>query len=275
MFNKPTENHLPATPTTAPALVNSDTVKLTSSSPQIITCFPVMTGNGAKHTALNLAFSYKQKYPTHRVALVDLDFTNPTLLGVETNYDNVHGIDNLLDKIDSHSLTDELFHANLLKIKNGIFLLKGTQLKHNTNSIKREHLEAIFDQLRRGFDRVFVNVSSKDDQSGTVYGLHLSDCVLFILNNNYTNYYLCEEQLDLVKRYYHGQDLFGVFNKFNLHSKVEFGGWIFEKKLKIVGEIPYDEKTIDGADWFGGFLSKTKKQTKKQTPHELILDQLI
>lgn len=275
IFNKGTENNLP-TPlpsTTTPTL--SGVQKATTQTPKFITCFPVMTGNGAKHVALNLAFSYKQKYPEHRVALVDFDFTYPTLLGLETSHDTVHGIDNLLDKIDSNHLTEELFHANLVKTRNGVFLLKGTHLKENSNTIQRQHLEVIFQHLRKGFDRVFINVSSLDDQSGTVYGLHLTDCVLFIMNNNYTNYHVCEEQYQLVKRYYHGENLFGLFNKFNASSKVEFGEWIFEKKMTVLGEIPYDEKAIDGNDWFGGLLSKTKKTAKKQSPYEFILDQLI
>lgn len=276
IFNKGTEAHLPTlSPSTAAVPYASGVHKVTTQTPKFITCFPVMTGNGAKHTALNLAFSYKQKYPEHRVALVDLDFTHPTLLGLETLNDEVHGIDNLLDKIDSNHLTEELFHANLVKTRNGVHLLKGTKLKDNSNTIKREHLEVIFQHLRKGFDRVFINVSSLDDQSGTVYGLHLTDCVLFILNNNYTNYSLCEEQYQLVKRYYHGENLFGLFNKFNNHSKVEFGTWIFEKKMTVLGEVPYDEKTIDGVDWFGGLLAKAKKTSKKQSPYEFILDQLI
>lgn len=277
IFNKETETQLSTPSTTSLTTTNpsSGVRKVTHQAPQVITCFPVVTGNGAKYTALNLAFSYKQKYPEHRVALVDLDFSHPTLLGLETLHDDVHGIDNLFDKIDSHHLTDELFHANLIKLRNGVFLLKGTQLKDNTNTIKREYLEAIFQYLRKGFDRVFINVSAIDDQSGTVYGLHLTDCVLFVLNNNYTNYALCEDQYHLVKRYYHGENLFGLFNKFNNNSKVEFGNWIYEKKLTILGEIPYDEKTMDGMDWFGGLLSKAKRTSKKQSPFEFILDQLI
>ena len=281
MPTTPTTPVAPTVPTTMPHTtpstigLTSETQKLTFQAPKFITCFPVMTANGAKHTALNLAFTYKQKYPEHRVALIDLDFTHPTLLGLETSHDTVHGIDNLLDKIDSNHLTDELFAANLVKLRNGVFVLKGTKLKDNSNTIRREHLEVIFQNLRRGFDRVFINVSSLDDQSGTVYGLHLTDCVLFILNNNYTNYQLCEEKYQLVTRYYHGDNLFGVFNKFNNHSKVEFGDWIYSKKMTVLSEIPYDEKAIDGSDWFGSLLSKTKRQTKKQSTYDYILDQLI
>lgn len=275
IFNKETETHTPATLAAHPTTFPSGIRKVTKQSPKIITCFPVVTGNGAKHTALNLACSYKQKYPEHRVALVDLDFNHPTLLGLETLHDEVHGIDNLFDKIDSHHLTDELFQANLVKLRNGLFVLKGTQLKDNIHTIKREYLEVIFQHLRKNFDRVFINVSAIDDQSGTVYGLHLTDCVLFILNNNYTNYALAEDQYQLVKRYYHGENLFAMFNKFNNNSKVEFGNWIYEKKLIVLGEVPYDEKTIDGLDWFGGLLSKTKRTNKKQSPFEFILDQLV
>ena len=139
---------------------------------KLFVCMPVMVGNGSKYIATNLAHYTKKLYPDKKVALVDFDFINPYLAEKLSLHDNIHGIDNLTDKIDGNFLDNHLFTENMVKLKNGVELLKGTKLTHNLDLIKKHHIEKILELLRSLYDFVFIAVSNKVT-SGTVYGLSL------------------------------------------------------------------------------------------------------
>ncbi len=242
---------------------------------KIIVCIPVVTGNGSKYTAMNLAHYHKVSNPDHKVALVDLDFHLPSIFAQETSFDQIHNIDNLLDKIDGNQLNSKLFHENMIELPNQVDLLKGTALINNHPAIQRHHIETIFRYLKEEYDYTFVSVSNIDDNSGTVYGLHEADEVVMVAVNNYVNYLQIEDKLQLVRRYFHKhleQKL--IFNRYNEKSQVDFGDWIRENNIVVIGSILYDEKTMDGMDLSGTFLSRLniKKNTKIPLNYESILN---
>lgn len=251
---------------------------LSTNEKKIIVCMPVVIGNGSKYTAMNLAHYYKVKNPEARVALIDLDFHYPTMFGNETSFDQVHNIDNLLDKIDGRQLNTKLFHENMIQLQNQVDFLKGTTLGANHVAIQRHHIEEIFSYLRDEYDRVFVSIANVDDNAGTVYGLKFADDVVLVAVNNYTNYTKIDQALELVRRYFHKhlhQKL--IFNRYNDKSTTEFGHWLNENKVQALGSILYDPRTTDGADLTGSFLSRltSKKANKLPINYETILNQLV
>ena len=66
---------------------------------KVITVYPIVTGNGAKFITTNLANTLKEEYPDKKIALVDFDLKHPYLAHTLSEFDEVHGIDNLIEKI--------------------------------------------------------------------------------------------------------------------------------------------------------------------------------
>ena len=137
---------------------------------KMFVCMPIVIGNGSKYIATNLSHYTKILYPTKKVALVDFDFKNPYLAERLSLHDTIHSIDNLIDKIDGNFLNETLFFENMIKLKNGVDLLKGTKITHNVKLIQKNHIEKIISILKNNYDYVFMTVSN-EVLAGTVYGL--------------------------------------------------------------------------------------------------------
>lgn len=249
------------------------------SSKKIIVCYPIVTGNGAKHVATNLSHVYKEHYPEKRVALIDLDFHHDHMMDQQILGDNVHSIDNLLDKIDANQLTQDLFLENMITLKPQIDFLRGTQLKKDFVIICRHHIEEIFAHLRESYDKVFISVSNRHDNAGTIYGLNLADEVIMVARNNYTNFMKIDEAFEAIIRCYHKENTIKlVLNQYNPKSNINFGTWIMEHPVIALGMIPFDENAADGNDLTNTNLTRINKLrggNKNQTAYEQILREIF
>lgn len=245
---------------------------------RLFVCYPLLTGNGSKYSAVNLAHSYLQLHPDKKVALVDFDFHFPALFGEQTDHDRLHGIDNLIDKIDGGQLTQELFLENMLELKTGVFILKGTDFGVNHAVIQRHHIEQMMSHLKNAFDAVFIVTTNRLDNAGTVYGLHEADEVILIVKNNYSNYRYLDAELQKVKHLYH-QDtpIKLMYNQFNAQSKYDFGDWCAAQGVEGIGAIPYDETTTDNVNLvvsgLSGLLRRGKN--KQASPFDAVIDTLF
>lgn len=234
---------------------------------KIILCMPIVTGNGSKYIATNLAHYTKNMYPTKNVALVDFDFKSPYLAEKLSLHDTTHSIDNLIDKIDGNFLNDVLFAENMIKLKNGVDLLKGTKITHNVKLIQKNHIENILELLKKKYDYVFVSVSN-EVLSGTVYGLFEATDVILVARNNYSNFKEFPKILKLVNNYKNSESNVNLFiNQYAETSDVVFNDLFNGTKIDNVELIPYNEETFDNSD-----LDKNKignKIFKKNVPEEM------
>ena len=215
---------------------------------KLFVCMPVMVGNGSKYIATNLAHYTKKLYPDKKVALVDFDFINPYLAEKLSLHDNIHGIDNLTDKIDGNFLDNHLFTENMVKLKNGVELLKGTKLTHNLDLIKKHHIEKILELLRSLYDFVFIAVSNKVT-SGTVYGLFEADEIVLVAKNNYSNYREINKTLKLISNYKNDKsNIHLVVNQYTEISEVNFSEFVKDNIIKEIELVPYNEATFDNSN---------------------------
>lgn len=222
---------------------------------KVIVCYPVVTGNGAKYTATNLAMAYKEKFKSAEVALVDFDFKNPYLAYSFTEHDKVHGIDNLIDKIDADSLTKELFKENMVRVHD-VDILKGTKLIGRGHLLTKNHIISIIDFLEELYDYVIIAVSSEADNSGTVYALSEADEILLIINNNLTNFMKLPQAVNIIDNYKSTrEDPKIIYNMYMNNARVGFNQLFDEYYLKVIGIVPPIPETIDNNN-FAGVNSK-------------------
>lgn len=218
---------------------------------KMIVCYPVITGNGAKYLATNLAISYKEKFKQAKIALVDFDFKNPYLALSFTDQDKVHGIDNLIDKIDAGSLTKELFQENMVKVHD-ISVLKGTKLIGRTNLLTKTHITTMIDFLKELYDYIIVAVSPEADNAGTVFAISEADEVILVIKNTLANYMKMPQAINIVNTYKSThEDPKVVYNMYLNNSRVSFNEIFDEYYLKVIGVVPTIEETIDNNNLAG------------------------
>lgn len=243
---------------------------------KLFVCIPVITGNGAKYTATNLAHYTKTLLPTKRVALVDFDFKYPYLAEKLSLHDTIHSIDNLTDKIDGGFLDSKLFLENMIKLKNGVDLLKGTKLSHSLNLIKKHHIEKIIELLKEEYDYVFVSATN-EALSGTIYSMFNADKIILVAKNNYSNYKELKKVLKLVNNY-KGQntEIDFIINQCSDVSSVTFTSYFNENNIKNIELIPYDENTFDNSDLDKNAIAQKmfKSKNKVNEVFENIVDRI-
>lgn len=237
--------------------------------------YPVTQGVGGKYVATNIAHVYKERFPEKKVALVDFDFKAPYLAGYLTDNDKIHGVDNLIEKIDGGFLDDNLFKENMVIMDNGIELLKGTKLRNNHYFIEPKHIQEIIKFLRKMYDAVFVSVSTQADNSGTTISLFEADELILVSRNDFT----CHSQLDAsldIANHYKKDDLSmkWVYNQFVESSNMDFNSLIAEYGLQVIGVVPYDNETIDNRDLKGKVFGSIIKRKRKDTPFDEIANNL-
>lgn len=239
---------------------------------KIIVCYPVVQGSGCKYIATNIAHYYKNANPDKKVALVDLDFKLPYLANNLSSHDLIHGIDNLIDKIDGGFLTDDLFAENMVKLKNNVDLLKGTKLVGNHKIFNKKHIEDIFSHLKNLYDFVVVAVSSETDNAGTVYGLFEADEIVIVGRNNYTSYKHLDKAVSVVKQYARLKEKIKfVYNMYYENSQVDLTTSVKDFDLQVIGAVKYDEGSIDNIDTNSSSFKVFKGKSKNLEAFEGII----
>lgn len=244
---------------------------------KIFVCLPVVVGNGSKYIATNLAHYTKLMYPSKSVALIDFDFRHPHLAERLSLQDTTHGIDNLTDKIDGKFLSPELFFENMIILKSGVHLLKGTKITHNVSLIKKHHVEEIMKILKENYDYVFISTTN-EALAGTVYGLFEATDVVLVTRNNYSNFKEFEKALTLANHYRSStSNLHLIINQYAESSDVVFNELFGESSFKNIELVPYNEETFDHNDLDKNkIVSKMfKGKNQSQEIFQGILDKLI
>lgn len=213
---------------------------------QMIVCYPVLPGNGSKFTATNLAYAYKDAHPEKKVALVDFDLKMPYLAGLLSTSDNVHGLDNLIEKIDGEFLDEQMFEENMIEMKNGVELLKGTKIKHTYNFIGKHHMEQIISLLRKKYDVIFTSVASEADNVGTNSVLFDADKIVMVTRNDFRNHVQFEDAVTIVNHY--GKDDSSksvLFNMYDEQSNLDYSQLLKYNELDVVGYVSFDMDNLD------------------------------
>lgn len=237
----------------------------------VIVFYPATQGVGGKYVATNVAHTIKEQYPEKEVALVDFDFRAPFLAGYLTDNDKVHGVDNLIEKIDGGFLDETLFKENMVTL-NGIDVLKGTKLGKNHYFIEQKHVEEILRFLRRLYDVVLVSVSSDTDNAGTTTALFNADEVVLVSRNDFTCYSVFESAMDIINFYKKDEvEVKFVYNQFDESSNLDFNGHVGKNGLSVIGVIPFSSSTIDNRDLKGKVLGGLIKRKKQETPFDEVL----
>lgn len=206
----------------------------------------VVQGNGAKYVAMNLAFEMQKKYKDKKVLLVDFDFENPFLAHEYVKNDEVHGIDNLVNSINSEGLTEELFEENIINTSLNVDVLRGTKFIDKQKQFTKEQIETVIEFSKKMYDYVYIVVNGRSNNAGTVYGLLNADEVILVVKNNYSNLLKIERVYKMVSQYYKKQNEINIlFNFKNLNAKSDINAKLEGYKVKVVGILEYDEKSID------------------------------
>lgn len=232
---------------------------------KVITVYPIVAGNGAKFIGTNVAHYLKVAHPTKKVALVDFNMKQPYLAHALSTHDEIHGIDNLMDKIDGNHLTDELFMENMVMMKNNVEVLKGTKMVGKHKVFTDKHMKAVVEHLRNIYDVVVVVVSSEVDNAGTVFGLHEADSVIMVGRNNVANAKSAFRALNIVNQYKKSTDTIKMVYNMHTPNSSNLAEFIKDSGVEVLGLVEYDESAIDNLDLNGGqgvkfFKSKSKNQ---------------
>lgn len=243
----------------------------------IIATYPSIQGNGSKYTATNIAHQIKTTQPELKVCLLDFDFKVPYLAGYLAGYDKEHSIDNLIEKIDGGFFSEDSMRDNTIQLKNGVDLLKGTQLKHFEFFIKQEHVRQILKQAQKMYDVVIVALSSGNDSISIPITLLAADHVLLIGRNDYSNYLSLKDQIKFVQNYAKdNKSIKLIFNMFESDSDLDFHPILVETGVPLVAWVRFMSETTNNKHIEGSkLLNKFIKQKREDTPYDSLVEQFI
>lgn len=230
---------------------------------KMITVYPIVAGNGAKFVATNIAHYLKVANPTKKIALVDFNLKQPYLTHALTTHDEIHGIDNLIDKIDGNLLTDELFVENMVMMKNNVEVLKGTKLVGKHKVFNEKHMKTIVEHLKNIYDYVIAVVSPDTDNAGTVYGLHEADSVVMVARNNVANVKTAYRALNIVQQYKKSNDVVKFVYNMHTSNSNDLSNFVKDSNLEVLGLVEYDDTAIDNLDLYGSQGVKFFKQKSR------------
>jgi MinD-like ATPase involved in chromosome partitioning or flagellar assembly len=211
----------------------------------------VVQGNGAKYVATNLARMEKRNFKNRRVLLVDFDFENPFLAHEFVKKDSTHGIDNLLPHIHPSGVSEEIFLENIIQTRMDVDVLRGTQFIDKIKQFTKHHIETILKTAREIYDSIYVVISPRATNAGTVYTLFNADQVLMVLRNNHSNYLRMDKAMKVVEQYIRTDNpILLIYNFQNSNSKVDVTEKLKEYllDLKVAGILEYDDRSIDNVD---------------------------
>lgn len=230
---------------------------------KIITVYPIVSGNGAKFIATNVAHYLKEENPASKVALVDFNLKQPFLAHALTTHDEIHGIDNLIDKIDSNLLTNDLFAENMVQMKDRVEVLKGTKMIGKHKVFTEHHMQAMIEYLRRLYDVVVIAVSPEVDNAGTVMALHETDEVVMVARNNIANEKNASRALSIINHYKKSsQPIKMVYNMYTSGTSV-LADFVKTNNIQVIGLVEFDEEAIDNRNLNGAQTIKFFKQKSK------------
>lgn len=226
---------------------------------------PVVSGNGAKYMTTNFAHFYKELNPGKKVIMVDFDIYYP-FLGANLTNDTVHGIDNLINKIDSGILNDKLFDENIIKLKNNVHLLKGTKLLKQYRAFDKEHAINVVNLLKEAYDEIFIYAPVSVENVFSIYGLHMADKILMVVKNNHTNKSLIQDVHSQIKAYAKTDDIRFIYNMYETREGSVLVDEVAQLELKSIGYLEYHPETKDNENListgFKVFKSKNKFNEK-------------
>jgi MinD-like ATPase involved in chromosome partitioning or flagellar assembly len=232
---------------------------------KLITVYPMVSGNGAKFVGTNIAHFLKVAHPTKKIALVDFNMKQPYLAHALTTHDEIHGIDNLIDKIDGNHLTDELFIENMVMLKNNVEVLKGTKMIGKHKVFTEKHMKAFVEHLKSIYDYVIAVVSTDVDNAGTVYGIHEADTVIMVGRNNVANAKSAYRALGVVSQYKKSSEPIKMVYNMHTSGSSDLAEFVKDTELEVIGLVEYDDGAIDNLDLNGNqgvkfFKAKSKNQ---------------
>lgn len=247
---------------------------------KITTVYSIVQGNGAKFICTNLAYYCKKMYPERNVALVDFDFKFPFLALSLSPNDETHGIDNVIDKIDGDFLDKELFEENMVKMKSGIHLLKGTKLQNNHSLIRKQHIEKVMELLRESYDYIFVVANSEFDNSASIYTTIESDEIIVVGQPSYPTYWNFKKVMKKMNHYSNPRTRkWFVYNRYFESKNVDLKEIIARENLQILGAIPYKEDYVDNLDlkdnYMKSVVGKMGSQKNEQNPFEVMVQRIL
>lgn len=232
-----------------------------------------MAGAGSKFMAANFAHYTKQQYPGMRVALLDFDFTYPYLAERLALHDSVHSIDNLTDKIDGGFLDDKLFTENMVTLRSGVELLKGTQFAGNYHVVGKSHIDQIMALAKEQYDYVFVAVGS-EMHAGIAYSLFHADQVFAVAQNNYANFRRMPNLSEVLGHCTQtGTPIHFIINQYVEASDVVFTEFIEAHRIQHIELVPYIEEAFDHTDLTKGLIASKLFKQRKQAQD--VFEQLI
>jgi len=249
--------------------------KLTKTG-KLIVCYPVLQGNGSKYTATNLAHEIKMHDKELDVALVDLDFKVPYLAGYLSGHDTVHTIDNLIEKIDGGFLSEEDIRDNMVKLKDGVELLKGTKLTNTHYFIKQQHIRQILILLKRMYDVVVVAVSHGNDSLSATVSMLSADHILMIARNDFSNYQVLESQIRFLQNYAVNEDKIKlIFNMYDPASNLDFQPILQKTGVPLVAWVPFNPDTANNKHIESGGIGGRLFRRREQTPYDELIALLL
>ncbi|QUH21989.1 AAA family ATPase [Alkaliphilus sp. B6464] len=176
---------------------------------KIITLWSPANHTGVTTTAILLAEKISKE---KTVCLIDMDLNNPDTTMYLNITDAEHNLDNLFPYIEGHTLTEEIFKMNLVKV-NGFELLQGTKKIDKGPTFEIELLEPIIDMAKEMFDVVILNTRTSLDNAGTFLSLKKADRLVMVVNQNALHFRKFIEKSQLIGALL--RDLLVVVNKYD------------------------------------------------------------
>lgn len=247
---------------------------------RIITVVPVHTGAGGKFIATSIAFGLRQKNPDPRIkiALVDFYFSNPylgsTLIAQATSATkDMRGVDNLLEKIDSHTLNDNLFTDNMIQIEGQFDILKGTRMVDSYDAFNREHIETIIQHLKKKYEYVVISASALGDNAGTVFGIAHADDVVLVSRMNTESFVNFDKSVGMIRQFMNREDkkINVVFNYRTQNYDLDFTNKLNAHKeyMDVIGDMKFHPNAIDNQNIKIGLASKVNKLSSEYNKQAL------
>lgn len=242
---------------------------------KLIVVVPIVQGNGGKYITMNLATALKTE-KGGKVAIADFNVRNPYLCAGLTD-DRIHGVDNLIDKIDGGVLNQTLFSENMIELKNGIHLLKGTKLIGRHKIFNLNHVNTIVKFLKETYDNVFIAITSDTDNAFTIGALSEADEIILVSRNNYSTINAFNRVVEVVNHYKKNNDisLELIHNMYTQTTQTKLATLISENDVKVLGSIEYDETSIDNLNLVSSGMKLFKSKNKNEEPIKQILSKIL
>ena len=236
---------------------------------RIITVMPVTVGAGGKYMATSIAYGLRRKHndPRTKIALVDFDLHNPYLAASQisdatASAKDMRGVDSLLEKISSNTLTDGLFMDNMIKIEGQFDVLRGTRMPERYDIFLREHIETMIRKLKTLYTYVVICCSPTIDNAGTVFSLVHADDIVLVSRMNSECYLNFDRAIDYIKQCKNNKNRVNVvFNYRTGQYDLNFDKKIYnhQEDMVVCGDMKYYPFATDNQNIKIGIAAKLSK----------------